>query len=285
MPRKIEEYKKLLENPNVKAYLQTIRDGEGTLGEQGYYTFVGGTRFTDLSHHPNVYFKRFDSTAAGAYQFAYKTWAEVAKALKLKDFSPLNQDIAALYELDRVKALTDVINGDIAESFYKSKKTWLSLPGAKHDKINRHSLGLSEALTFYQQQGGTLSENDLNKIYSGHKDFVSVQNTLRQLRHAFDRPVPQHLSLHEGVERIFMPFTGLDKTFLPNKPGGAINEGSKKTKSVHLQDGPENVRLYLRGPLIGNLTIKTDTQSAARDSFRWQVEDTLLEILDTVNAR
>ena len=80
-------------NPNAKGYWES----------PNYNTIVGGKQFSDFSDHPRV-FGTAESTAAGRYQFTKTTWDDtVAKFNKLnpndpiKDFSPRNQDRAALY--------------------------------------------------------------------------------------------------------------------------------------------------------------------------------------------
>ncbi|WP_165816270.1 glycoside hydrolase family 104 protein, partial [Helicobacter cinaedi] len=45
---------------------------EGTLYDKGYKTLVGGDTFDDFSKHPNIYNKKLNSTAAGAYQILKK---------------------------------------------------------------------------------------------------------------------------------------------------------------------------------------------------------------------
>lgn len=63
-----------------------------------YNTLHGGGSFEDFSDHPNAPQPTADgkqSSAAGRYQFVYKTWKRAQAALGLEDFSPENQDRAA----------------------------------------------------------------------------------------------------------------------------------------------------------------------------------------------
>lgn len=59
--------------------------------------------FDDYSDHPRVFVARPDgrvSSAAGRYQFTATEWDRVAGILNLEDFSPMNQDRAALYLME-----------------------------------------------------------------------------------------------------------------------------------------------------------------------------------------
>lgn len=151
MPEKsrLEKNKELLKNPKVRAMLQTIRYAEGTSGELGYNTRVGGGVFHDLSKKPRG---RFfvdsigqESSAEGAYQFLDKTWDRVAKKLGLKDFSPEAQDLAAV-ELLRERGVIDQLEkGDIDGAIHKASGEWSSLPTTKgksaHEGQNARELG------------------------------------------------------------------------------------------------------------------------------------------------
>lgn len=149
-------------NSNVQAILKTIRYSEGTDGPDGYRTMFGGTRSHPLlfdngySAHPDIEhcIGTLCSTAAGAYQFLYSTWTYLSAKLGLTDFSPANQDLAAI-ELIRSKgALDDIINGNFSLAISKLNKTWASLPGSPYGQPT-HSL--AELQTVYNQQGGTLT--------------------------------------------------------------------------------------------------------------------------------
>jgi len=162
MPKKeILYYQKLLENPNVEAYLQMIRKGEGTLGYDGYNKLIGGGSFADFSRHPNIYKGKYNSTAAGAYQFVFSTWLDDSNKLSLQDFTPENQDLAAVYEIGKKRgAINDILSGDIISAIEKTRGVWVSLPGAKHDAVNKYSQTLPEALAFYTKNGGLLNEDN-----------------------------------------------------------------------------------------------------------------------------
>lgn len=128
------KYAAELANHNVKAFLALIRYTEGA----GYRTLFGGGTFGSFDDHPRTSVtkklggKPITSTAAGAYQFLSRTWDECAKACNLDDFSPLSQDIAALFLIERRRALNAVIEGDWKTALERCNREWASLPGSPY---------------------------------------------------------------------------------------------------------------------------------------------------------
>ena len=119
--------------PQRRALLNTIRYAEGTWRngkEEGYRVFYGGTLFQKMSHHPNrVNHGRYSSRAAGAYQFLPATWQMAKKALRLRNFSPKSQDQAALYLIERRKALGLADRGVFTrELAHRLAPEWASFP-------------------------------------------------------------------------------------------------------------------------------------------------------------
>src|SRR5690606_9753915 len=118
------------------AFLRAIRLGEGTLAADGYRRIVGGELFDDFSDHPRrrVWIERYQvwSTAAGAYQFLAGTWDEMRAKYGLRDFSPGEQDRAAIGLLIRRGALEDVLAGRIEQAIAKCRLEWASLPGSPY---------------------------------------------------------------------------------------------------------------------------------------------------------
>ena len=89
-----------------KALLETISQVEGTAGPDGYRTMFGMGKFKAPPwKHPDSVVKSggLASAAAGKYQFMPDTWNECVKALGLSDFSPANQDKAALWLVKKRK--------------------------------------------------------------------------------------------------------------------------------------------------------------------------------------
>lgn len=128
-------------SPNVRAFLDMIAYAEGT---DDYYNIIfGGSLFESYKDHPNIKVKngKYSSTAAGRYQFLYKTWKELEKALGLDDFSPPSQDFATIEILRRSYALKKIeINSDL-KSFKEAVKlignTWTSMPGSQYKQGNK----------------------------------------------------------------------------------------------------------------------------------------------------
>lgn len=144
--------KELRQNANVKAFLNMIGFSEGA----DYRTIVHGGRdnsqIKSLAKHPNVVKKtangRLPSTAAGKYQFLFRTWKRFADGLKLPDFSEESQDLACIAQLWEVNAITPILKGDVAIAIEKSKKVWASFPGAGYGQGEN---ALSKLLKFYKE--------------------------------------------------------------------------------------------------------------------------------------
>ena len=89
----------------MEALLRTIRYAEGTWkggSTAGYRTLYGGGSINDYTWHPGILVVKYPpSDAAGAYQFKEYTWNRVAQFIKLRDFSPAEQDRAAVWLVRR----------------------------------------------------------------------------------------------------------------------------------------------------------------------------------------
>jgi muramidase (phage lysozyme) len=120
-------------NEYEKALLDTISQAEGTSGPNGYKTLFGGGTF-DTSQgwkHPNIGIRTpwgSMSTAAGRYQFLTGTWNDAAKALGLNDFSPRNQDKAALW-LAKVRRGVDPSKPISERDVYRLGGEWAAFEG------------------------------------------------------------------------------------------------------------------------------------------------------------
>ena len=147
-----------LQLPNVTAFLKAIRLGEGTSDETGYHLIVGGSYFTDESHHPNVrvFIPRYQvySTAAGAYQIIRPTWDALVRQYGFPDFSPECQDEAAVALIAGRGALDDVIAGELEESVRKCAGEWASLPGSTAGQRTESYAAVQKT---YLDNGGTLA--------------------------------------------------------------------------------------------------------------------------------
>lgn len=146
----------LLQNANVRAWLRVLRAGESSQDDSAYRTMFGGGKFEGFDDHPRRVNSAagLTSTAAGAFQFLSRTWDECKQALNLPDFSPVSQELAALFLTDRRKALDDVLAGRIEQAIQKCGKEWASLPGSPYGQPTRT---LQQALATYAAYGGALN--------------------------------------------------------------------------------------------------------------------------------
>ncbi len=144
-----------MSNTNLQAFLMLIRSGESSTGPGAYQMIVGGGSFSDFSDHPRIYKKIGIGTtsAAGAYQITARTWDDINRVLKLPNFSPENQDKAAVALVKRRGALADVLAGRFETAIRKCRNEWTSLPGASEALYT-----LQEAKRRLVAYGGTITE-------------------------------------------------------------------------------------------------------------------------------
>lgn len=149
-----EQFRKALETREMQAFLQVVRTGEGTTGDDGYYTIFGGELAENLVDHPRRAVTRklggkpITSTAAGAYQFLTKTWDWIRGLYGFENFSQRCQDEAAVALIAHRGALADVLAGRIEAAIGKCNREWASLPGSPY---GQPVLKLSRALEIYEQ--------------------------------------------------------------------------------------------------------------------------------------
>lgn len=116
-----------------RAMLDTIAYTEGTsgsCGQDGYNTGYAYNCFRTCTRHPNTVWSGggYRSTAAGRYQFLYRTWS----TLGYSTFSPKNQDLGAMKLIGRRgvtlptnRALTST---EFTNAMKKLSYEWASLP-------------------------------------------------------------------------------------------------------------------------------------------------------------
>lgn len=138
---------------NLLAFLALIRKFESN---DDYNIMFGGEHFQSFTQHPNVrvpivmpgYEGKF-STAAGAYQFIYRTWANLAERLSLTDFSPASQDAAAIALLTEIGAMGHIQRGEFDEALKLASSQWASLPYSPAKQSPKSIAAANEFLTRY----------------------------------------------------------------------------------------------------------------------------------------
>lgn len=118
--------------PERRAFLDVITYAEGTSGANGYTTQFTGRQFSGFTDHLRQAIRsgRYTSSAAGRYQILSSTWDEVRQQQGLTDFSPANQDRAAIALIRRRGALADLDAGNFDRALQLCRREWASLPGA-----------------------------------------------------------------------------------------------------------------------------------------------------------
>lgn len=141
---------------NMLAFLALIRRFE--VGGDHYNILYGGGTFASYADHPNIrvpiglagYEGKY-STAAGAYQFLWKTWDNLRNRLALADFTPASQDAAAVGLLDEIGATPYISNGDFDQALRIASSQWASLP---YSGANQHPKSIAAANEFLQDYLG-----------------------------------------------------------------------------------------------------------------------------------
>jgi muramidase (phage lysozyme) len=158
---------------NMKAFLATIAYSEGT--NDSYNTIFGGATFNSYAGHPRKVkcSGKLCSDAAGRYQILSTTWDTLAKSLGLTNFSPANQDKAALQlvkmngvdtgAIDAIKCRAPIdqksqagkpdVNDKgfktFSDSMKKISRVWASLPGSPYGQPTK---SIQVLWDYFQQQ-------------------------------------------------------------------------------------------------------------------------------------
>jgi muramidase (phage lysozyme) len=152
-----------LRDPAIRAFLDTIAYAEGTLGKNGYRMVFGHCLFEGYKWHPNTVIcansngKQLCSSAAGKYQFSQKMWAKLAKLIHAKDFSPINQERAAVYLLIDSGAMKHIKKGRFHLALRKVRRIWASIPGGPYNQPAKKERALrqvfKERLAYHKRRG------------------------------------------------------------------------------------------------------------------------------------
>lgn len=156
------QYQALLAVPEIRAALDTIAWAEGGVS---YNTLYGGGTFAG-NQHPNrlVTAGGYTSSAAGRYQFLYRTWSNLAARLGLNDFGPVNQDIGAIYLIDERGQLNRLIAGDFEGMMKNLGCLWAALP---YSTCNQRQRPLAQTMQYYNAALAVYGRNGGTVISSG----------------------------------------------------------------------------------------------------------------------
>lgn len=261
MPRfsekRLDELQGMINNKSVRALLDVISATEGA----GYNTLVYGGEFNDYSKHPNKSktanlkhndgsVKSTTSTAAGRYQINHPTWSGITPKGKqaegvlqwsngrIKDFSPENQDFAALILLDRVGALDPWLKGDYKTALDKAATTWAGLPS---DKYGVASYGYG----------------DIAKFLSGREGVD--QNALKNLKGVGAKGKPRTLRSRDGKTSKTVKTTANPQPSTTAASGGVVSSGPNHVYSV--DDFIQRMRNALSSPQPQTPAPALDTSS------------------------
>jgi muramidase (phage lysozyme) len=161
----ISQAESYLALPQVIAFLDTIAWAEGG----AYNRLYGGGTFSSFAWHPSVAITAgsYTSTAAGRYQFLKDTWNGIANGMGLPDFTPHNQDLAAIELIRQRGALGYVQNGDLVGALQQLGNgcAWAALPYAG---CNQREKGLQNTIDYYNSR--------LNSYGGVNNNNVSVDN-------------------------------------------------------------------------------------------------------------
>lgn len=216
-----------LQHPQVQRFLDFLSWSEATQ-EHNYHTNFGGSRLEDLSHHPNKILGRTKdgvTTATGRYQITGTTWKGIQKnyGIGIEDFSPHNQDLAAVSLIIEKGALDDIIKGDMQTVFKKLNNTWVSLPGYKG---NQKSRSMQEAMAKWTEINGQApqSQSEVQPTEQPQPsphfiDYSEIPDTLEQ-----PAATPQSQLLQQPAEaaelaRTQQHFTALQDDFTQRNGG------------------------------------------------------------------
>lgn len=211
-----QELEKALSNPNVRKMLDVIANAEGV--KHGYNTIFGNERSDDLKTHPNVKKeftqtdgKKNSTTAAGRYQFLKGTWDSVSKKYGLTDFSPKNQDLAAVALILGRGALGDVIKGDFTKAVSKLGDEWASLPSSNYAQPKKSWRDIQNMVGEIKPPNRKPAQNRINQLVTAYdkqskastsKNEVSPQqkqDRVNGLLAAFDKQNPNHQATPAGL--------------------------------------------------------------------------------------
>ena len=234
----------VLENPNVRNFLDMISAAEGTK-THGYNTLFGGGKMESLADHPRILFDFTETTgrpnkttAAGRYQFLSNTWDEQAKKLGLPDFGERSQDLAAVNLLQERGILPDVLQGNWESAVKKSGPIWASLPSANYPQPRQSNEFVMQQLNNPRQILASANPtSDANPpAMSRQPDFSNLSDD--QLMAIARQPAPDFSKLSDDqlmqIAGVKPKMTGMQVAgeAISNFPSSAMKYGKELYEAV-----------------------------------------------------
>lgn len=235
----------VLDNPNVRSFLDMISAAEGTK-THGYNTLFGGGKMESLADHPRILFDFTETTgrpnkttAAGRYQFLSNTWDEQAKKLGLPDFGERSQDLAAVNLLQERGILPDVLQGNWESAVKKSGPIWASLPSSTYPQPRQSNEFVMQQLNNPRQTLASASPtSDANPpAISRQPDFSNLSD--EQLMAIAKRAAPTNFA--DLSDEKLMEIAGIKPKMtgmqvvgeaLTNFPSSAVKYGKELYEAV-----------------------------------------------------
>jgi muramidase (phage lysozyme) len=221
-----------LQSNNVQAFLRLIRQGESSQNEDAYTVMFGGSHFESFADHPRQVHTAggYTSSAAGAYQFLQRTWDSLVKQYGFTDFSPINQDCAAVALIAGRGALQDVLAGRIDAAIRKCGKEWASLPGSPYGQPTQKQ---DKAIETYLGYGGSLADSP-----------VPVPPVSQEVKPMAPLVLPILSALTSLIPQLGQLFGSGSEVANRNIAAGSIlaQKITEVTQSVNLQEAAEKIQ-------------------------------------------
>ncbi|TNV22827.1 lysozyme [Buttiauxella sp. B2] len=186
---------------NEKGYLDIISRAEGTASKanNGYQTLYGGNQFSDFNDHPRQYFEHNGSrtSAAGRYQITASSWDDARQALGLQDFSPANQDKAALWLAERAGQGDNIKSGNYQAATSNLKNVWTGLRNNQAPDMLAGYQSTANSVPDMSSAGGsqvTIHQVNHNTVQAGGADADEV---VRRMDQKTTTDLSQALALHK----------------------------------------------------------------------------------------
>ena len=167
-----DEIERFLQITNVQAFLRVIREGESDQTDAAYRRISGGGHFQapPWVHPYDGVPTTQGGKACGAYQHLGTTWARQRERNGFEDFSPHNQDLAAVDLINGRQALADVVAGRFEHAVAKCRPEWTSLPGAAESHWT-----MEKAIAVFKHYGGGIAQAEGIDIQEASMDAQQQQ--------------------------------------------------------------------------------------------------------------